>query len=177
MLYWERPYHTIVVLTMTILIIYKEWVGKAMSASLIWLVAKMVQERGNRMREKYDEVITVSTASDQSMTESIVSAQYGLISLHQIMQQTNVAIMKMRSIYTAKAYKHASLVMAAIVGLAIFLAVLPLKYVIMSGILYCFVMTSAVGKYMSNYHSNRRMKEWWDSIPIVPVRVVDGRVG
>ncbi|CDY13792.1 BnaA09g42940D [Brassica napus] len=85
----------------------------------------------------------------------------------------NITIMKLRSIYTSKASKHASMVMASILALAIFFAVVPFKLVIMFGTIYCFVMTSSVGRYMSNDQSNRRMKEWWDSIPIVPVRVLN----
>lgn len=65
------------------------------------------------------------------------------------------------------------MVMAAMIVLASFFAVVPLKLFIIFGIIYCFVMTSSVGKWMSNDQSNRRMKEWWDSIPIAPVRVLD----
>ncbi|KAF3572552.1 hypothetical protein F2Q69_00062907 [Brassica cretica] len=83
----------------------------------------------------------------------------------------NITIMKLRSIYTSS--KHASMVTASILALAIFFAVVPFKLVIMFGTIYCFVMTSSVGRYMSNDQSNRRMKEWWDSIPIVPVRVLN----
>ncbi|CAA7044815.1 unnamed protein product [Microthlaspi erraticum] len=170
---WERPSRTLIVLALTILTVYKEWIGKAIAACLIWIVIKMAQIRHNMVHTKSEDAVTVSTESDQTVTESIVSAQYGLIRLHQLMQLVNVTIMKLRSIYTSKASKHASIVMASMVGLASFFAVVPLKLVIIFGAIYCFVMTSSVGKYMSNDQSNRRMKEWWDSIPIVPVRVLD----
>ncbi|CDY15870.1 BnaA04g12410D [Brassica napus] len=172
-LYWERPSRTLFVLAITILIVYKEWVGKGIAACLIWLVVKMAQNRQKRVHTKKEDEVRVSTESDQTVTESIVSAQYGLIRLHQLMQHVNITIMKLRSIYTSKATKHANMVMASMLALASFFAVVPFKLVIIFGTIYCFVMTSSIGKRMSNDQSNRRMKEWWDSIPIVPVRVLD----
>uniref|UniRef100_M4EQZ2 Uncharacterized protein n=1 Tax=Brassica campestris TaxID=3711 RepID=M4EQZ2_BRACM len=167
---WERPSRTLFVLSITILIVYKEWVGKAIAACLVWMVVRMAQARQMKLHTKSEDAVKVSTESDQTMTESIVSAQYGLIRLHQLIQHVNITIMKLRSIYASK---HASMVMASILALAIFFAVVPFKLVIMFGTIYCFVMTSSVGRYMSNDQSNRRMKEWWDSIPIVPVRVLN----
>ncbi|KAF8046830.1 hypothetical protein N665_3389s0003 [Sinapis alba] len=172
-LYWERPSRTLFVLAIAILIVYKEWVSKGIAACLIWLVVKMAQNRQKMVQTKKEDAVTVSTESDQTMTESIVSAQYGLIRLHQLMQHVNITIMKLRSIYTSKATKHANMVMASMLALASFFAVVPFKLVIIFGTIYCFVMTSSIGKRMSNDQSNRRMKEWWDSIPIVPVRVLD----
>lgn len=62
-------------------------------------------------------------------------------------------------------------------GLAIILAVVPFKYILMALILYCFTMTSKVGKHIEKHvpseKGNRRTKEWWESIPVVPVEIVD----
>lgn len=85
---------------------FREWIGKAIAACLILVVVKMAQARRKMVHKKKEEdAITVSTESDQTMTESIVSAQYGLIKVHQLMQHVNVTIMKLRSIYTSKASK------------------------------------------------------------------------
>lgn len=65
----------------------------------------MAQARYKMVHSKSEDAVTVSTESDQTVTESIVSAQYGLIRLHQLMQHVNVTIMKLRSIYTSKASK------------------------------------------------------------------------
>ena len=66
--------------------------------------------------------------------------------------------------------------MAVLSGVAITLAVVPTKYIIMGAILYGFLMTSRVGKKTKGTNSgggDRRLKEWWDSIPVIRVRVVD----
>lgn len=65
------------------------------------------------------------------------------------------------------------MVMIALSGLAIIVAVIPTKYIIMGAILYLFTMTSKIGQNSGSSQGNRRFKEWWDSIPVIPVRVVD----
>ncbi|CAN7096053.1 unnamed protein product [Brassica rapa subsp. narinosa] len=106
---WERPSRTLFVISITILIVYKEWVGKAIAACLVWMVVRMAQARQMKLHTKSEDAVKMSTESDQTMTESIVSAQYGLIRLHQLIQHVNITIMKLRSIYTSKASKHASM--------------------------------------------------------------------
>ncbi|KAK9031956.1 hypothetical protein V6N11_056241 [Hibiscus sabdariffa] len=171
---WERPAATLVAIAIITLIVYKEWIGKAISAGLLGLVAKMIQARQERLKDKQKE-ITVCTASEPtaSTRENIVSAQYGFVTISQIINQANVTILKLHSILVSRAHKHAYMVMVGLTGLAILLAVIPIKYVIISGVLHWMMMTSKLGKHMKNKQSERRMKEWWDSVPPTPLRIVD----
>ena len=68
-------------------------------------------------------------------------------------------------------WQHANIVMVALGGIAVLLAVVPFKIFIMGLIVQSFTVTFKMGK--SSGTGNRRLKEWWDSIPIVPIRVVD----
>ncbi|GAY39985.1 hypothetical protein CUMW_048570 [Citrus unshiu] len=54
----------------------------------------------------------------------------------------NIMILKIWSILISKARKHADTVMVALTGLAIALAVVPFKYIVMGGVLYGFIMNS-----------------------------------
>ncbi|KAG7027480.1 hypothetical protein SDJN02_11493, partial [Cucurbita argyrosperma subsp. argyrosperma] len=127
------------------------------------------------LAEKCDEIV-VCTASDQTTMESIVSAQQSMQNVHEIVQAANIAVLKIWSIFISKTRKHADMVMAVLSGVAITMAVVPTKYIIMGAILYGFLMTSRVGKKTKGTNSgggDRRLKEWWDSIPVIRVRVVD----
>ncbi|RDX64544.1 hypothetical protein CR513_56886 [Mucuna pruriens] len=168
---WERPVITLAVFAASLMITYMEWVGKALAAFLIWAIIKMLEARQNKIHEKCNEIVISrsSMASDQTTMESIVSAQHGLYTVHEMMQIANVAMLKIWSILISKAEKHANLVMVAMSGLAILLAIIPFKFFLMGLIIQGFTMT--LGK--SSGAGNRRLKEWWDSIPIVPIRVVD----
>ena len=85
-------------------LICREWVGIALAALFIWLVAKMVRARLQRLDIKCNEIV-VCTASDQSTIESIVSAQRGMQTVQEMMQIANVSILKLWSIYISKARK------------------------------------------------------------------------
>ncbi|TYJ24146.1 hypothetical protein E1A91_A08G241100v1 [Gossypium mustelinum] len=171
---WERPRTTLIVIAIVTVIVYKEWVGKAISAGLLVLVAKMIQARQEKLKDKQKE-ITVCTAfeSTASTRENIVSAQYMYMTICQIIHQANVTILKLHSVLVSRAPKHANVMMVGIIGLAILLAVTPLKYLIISAVLHWMIMRSKLGKYIKNNQNKRRVKEWWDSIPPTPVRIVD----
>ncbi|KAJ6384118.1 hypothetical protein OIU78_027431 [Salix suchowensis] len=170
---WRRPAITLTMIAASLVIIYKEWVGKAIAAGLFWLVLKMILSRLGRSQDKCNEVV-VCSGSDQKITmESIVAAQFGLKNIHEMMQLSNISILKILSIIHAKARKQADMVMVAMTVLAIIFAVVPLKYMLIAITLHSFIMTSKLGRHIGNAQGNRRLKEWWDSIPIVPVRVVE----
>jgi len=70
--------------------------------------------------------------------------------------------------------QQANTVMIGMVGIAAILMVIPFKYVVMAATLYLFATTSKASKnVMANDTGNRRLKEWWDSIPIVTVELVN----
>lgn len=69
--------------------------------------------------------------------------------------------------------QHTNAVMIVLTTCAIILAIVPFKLLLAGVVLHGFLMTSKLGKRMQNERGNRRMKEWWDSIPIIPVEVVD----
>ncbi|KAK6131652.1 hypothetical protein DH2020_034666 [Rehmannia glutinosa] len=169
---WERPLTTSIVIVSTLVVIYKEWVGLAISSLLLWAVAKMMRTRRTRIPEKHDKIV-IRTGSDQTTMESIVSAQQGLRTVHEILRETNIALLKIWSILVSRAPKHTNTVMIILTSCAITLAVVPFKYILIALVLYGSVMTSKLGKYMQNDQGNRRMREWWDSIPVIPVEFVD----
>ncbi|XP_008367282.2 uncharacterized protein [Malus domestica] len=173
---WERPSTTLTVVSVALIVTYQEWVGKAIAAFFISLVAKMVRARRQRLDIKCNEIV-VCTASDQSTIESIVSAQHGMQTVHEMVQIANVSILKLWSIYISKARKHANAAMVLLSAIAIFLAVVPVKFIIMAAIVCCFSSTlaSRIGTSKGENQSNRRLREWWDSIPVIPVRVVQTR--
>lgn len=170
---WERPIITLAVLATSLMITYMEWVGKTFAAFLIWAIIKMLDARKNKVYKKCNEIVIsrANMASDQSTMESIVSAQHGLYTVHEMMQIANIAMLKIWSILISRADKHANLVMVAMGGLAILLAVIPFKFFLMGLIIQVFTMSLKTGQ--SSGTGNRRLREWWDSIPIVPLRVVD----
>ncbi|XP_071688331.1 uncharacterized protein [Rutidosis leptorrhynchoides] len=174
MIQWERPASTLTVLSLTLLVVYKEWIGKALAVFLMWIVSKMIWARRHEVGKKTKFV--VCTASDQSTRESIVSAQHGLNTVYSIMQLTNISILKIWSILLSNAPKHTDMTITAMTGCAIVLAVVPMKFMIMALVVILGFTTSKLGKMIKKKQSdmgNRKLKGWWDSIPVIPVEIVD----
>ncbi|KAJ0503158.1 hypothetical protein HanHA300_Chr11g0421171 [Helianthus annuus] len=169
---WERPASTLTVISLILLVVYKEWVGKAMAVLLMWVVTMMIWARRHGVGKKTKFV--VCTASDQTTMESIVSAQHGLNTVYNIMQLANIAILKIWSILLSNAPKHTDMAITAMTGVAIVLAVIPLKYIIMALVVLMFAATSKLAKRVNkNDMGNRKLQGWWDSIPVIPVEIVD----
>ncbi|KAL8480306.1 hypothetical protein ACS0TY_027013 [Phlomoides rotata] len=169
---WEQPVTTAVLLVSTLILIYKEWVGPAISTFLLWLVGKMLWTRRTGVAKKSEKIV-IRSASDQTAMESIVSAQQGLRTIHEIMRETNVALLKIWSILVSKAPKHTNRVMIVMTGAAIVAALIPFKFLLMGLVLYGAVALSKLGKHTQSEQGNRRLREWWDSIPVVPVEIMD----
>ncbi|CAN4124825.1 unnamed protein product [Withania somnifera] len=169
---WERPLSSTVLVATTMVVIYNEWVGKAIAALLLGIVATMIWARRRRIPDKVHSIV-IYTGSDQTTMESIVSAQQGLRSVYDFIQMMNIIILKIWSVLVSKAPKHADMVMIALVVAAVILAVVPFKFILMALSSYGFVAASKKGKSSQNEKGNRRLKEWWDSIPVVPVDIVD----
>ncbi|VFQ84480.1 unnamed protein product [Cuscuta campestris] len=169
---WERPGTTSMVLVITLLIIYREWVGKAMAAFILWVVATMLRARQLGIANKHNKIF-IYIGSNKTAVENIVSAQQGLRTAYDTIQQINVAILKLQSLFVSKAPKHSSMVMAGMIGVAAVLAMVPFKFILMGLVLSIFISYSEVGKSKQNDCGNRRLKEWWDSIPVAAVELVD----
>jgi hypothetical protein len=69
--------------------------------------------------------------------------------------------------------QHTETVIWMLTGLAVALAVVPFKYVLMGLTVAIFMANTRVVKAMSNPRGSRRWREWWESIPAVPVHTVD----
>ncbi|KAK4371125.1 hypothetical protein RND71_010600 [Anisodus tanguticus] len=170
---WERPVCTSIFMLTAIIVIYTEWIGKAIAALLLGTVVTMIWARQRGILDKANKIV-IYTGSDQTTMESIVSAQHGLRNVYDLVQSMNIVLLKIWSIFVSKAPKHADLVMVGMVVAAVILAVVPFKFILMAITLCPFVKTSKIGKHMENEKVNRRIKEWWDSIPVVPVEFIVG---
>ncbi|KAK4802287.1 hypothetical protein SAY86_000490 [Trapa natans] len=56
---------------------------------------------------------------------------------------------------------------------AVLLAVIPVRFILMGMTTCGFMTNSKIWKFVQLERGNRRLKEWWDLIPVVPIRVVD----
>ncbi|CAN0913545.1 hypothetical protein LINGRAHAP2_LOCUS27998 [Linum grandiflorum] len=81
---WERPFTSLLVFFTTIVIIYKEWLGKALAAFLLRGALTILQARRGPSYKQSNEIVVYTGGREQkSTTESIVAAQFGLRTVHE----------------------------------------------------------------------------------------------
>ncbi|PUZ42768.1 hypothetical protein GQ55_9G608500 [Panicum hallii var. hallii] len=169
---WERPLVTGSILAVTLLTIYNEWFGYVLAASLILAVGMMVWARQRKIGKICSEVI-IDTSSDKTTMESIVEAQQSLKKVHEYIKTANVVILRLWSIVLARSPKHTETMIWMLTGSAVAVAAIPFKYILIGVAAGGFVANTRIVKAMSNPQGSRRWREWWESIPAVPVRTVD----
>ncbi|KAF3339279.1 hypothetical protein FCM35_KLT16750 [Carex littledalei] len=170
---WERPARTSFLLVITLVTIYIEGVGYALSALLAGIAGASILSKKKHIGERDSEVV-IDTSSDKSTMESVVEAQQTLKELHKIVTAVNITILKIWSLFTSRSTKHTDKVIWVMTGVALVLAIVPFKYILIGAITSLFVANTSIGKSMSsNPQGARRLHEWWDSIPVIPVRIVD----
>lgn len=74
----------------------REWVGKAISAFLLWMVATMLKTRRSRTADKHNKIVIYTEY--QTTMECIVSVQQGIRTMYDMVQRLNVTILKIWSV-------------------------------------------------------------------------------
>ncbi|XP_031475480.1 uncharacterized protein LOC116247436 [Nymphaea colorata] len=173
---WERPVVTALMISMLMLVVYKEWIGYAVSTCVLLMIGLQLGLRHKGVRDEPDEII-VNLSMDQPMMETVISAQHALNQFHSFMQTTNITLLKIHSLLISKSQKQSNVLMLTMAWMAIMFAVLPFRLVIMASILCCFLAKYEAKRSRSGFipgsgSIKRRIKEWWDSIPVTPVRTI-----
>ncbi|KAI0524804.1 hypothetical protein KFK09_004190 [Dendrobium nobile] len=168
---WERPTVSLASFIITLITIYKEWFGPALAALLLFVVGMMLWARHKRLGELSEEVV-VSPPSDKTTVESIVSAQYGLQNFDEMVKTINITILKIKSIFVSKTPKHSNMAMSGLSVVALLLMIVPFKFVLIGLVTYIFMPKFQNTKHKKSKQGNRRLKEWWETIPVTPVHIV-----
>ncbi|CAN6465010.1 unnamed protein product [Victoria cruziana] len=173
---WKKPVITALVISMLMLVVYKEWMGYAVSTFLLLMVGLQLGLRYKRVRDEHDEIV-VNLSLNQPMMESVISAQHALNQFHSFMHTTNITLLKIHSLLISKSQKQSNVLMLTMACMAVVFAALPFKLVLMASILSCFLAKyeakrSRASLIPGSGSIKRRIREWWDSIPVTPVRTI-----
>ncbi|KAD0858371.1 hypothetical protein E3N88_43612 [Mikania micrantha] len=169
---WKRPKTTIMVTGSLLIVVYKEWVGRVIAGLILWMVTQMIRARTDEVGKRTKFV--VSAPSDQTTVDNIVAANHGINTIYNLLKLVNISLLKIWSIWLANAPKHTDAVITVMIGCALIFAVIPLKYIIMTLVLSAFAVKLKSGdrSEKKNEMGNRWLRGWWDSIPVIPVEIV-----
>ncbi|CAN1324920.1 hypothetical protein LINPERPRIM_LOCUS33291 [Linum perenne] len=114
-----------------------------------------------------DELKVVAPPSMNTM-EQLLAVQNAISQVEQLIQDGNICLLKVRALLLAVFPQASDKFALALLGVGIVLAILPLKYVVLLSFLEVSTMYSPPRKDRTE-RCERRMREWWFSIPAAPV--------
>lgn len=164
---WEDPVRSSVFCLVSSYIIYREWVGLTIALLLLFVPIFMLLTRWFNKGKPINELKVIVPPSMNTM-EQLLKLQNGISQLEELVQDGNVVLLKLRALFLSVFPKASEKLALALIGMALILAFLPSKYTFLLIFLAIFTQDSPMRK-ASTEKWNRRLREWWFSIPAAPV--------
>lgn len=166
---WDEPMQTITFLLLCSYIILKNYLGYVIPVCLLCFAGSMFwvrQGQGNN-----PGALNVMAPPSQNVVEQILTLQQSLTELKYVLQAGNISLLKLRAILFSTAPQVTDQVIVVLVILAICLAVLPFKFVILLVLWEAFTRYTQLRE-ESTERIFRRAREWWHSVPVVPLHLL-----
>ncbi|XP_022987375.1 uncharacterized protein LOC111484949 [Cucurbita maxima] len=165
---WEDPMKSLAFCLVSSYTICRDWLPYAMALLLAFMaVFMMVTRLFNQGGTPVDEVKVVAPPAMNAM-EQLLAVQNTISQVEQLIQDGNIVLLKLRALLLA-IFPQATLKFAVcLLVIALTLAFLPTKYILLMVFLEAFTRYSPPRK-ASTERWTRRVKEWWFSIPAAPV--------
>lgn len=166
---WNEPFKTGAFLILCSYVVFKNLLGYVLPVCLLCLAGFMIWFRQGQDSNS-GEVRVISPAS-QSTVEQLLALQQGLTELKDLLQAVNIFLLKLRAILFSTVPQATDQVVIVLVVLAICITFLPLKLMIMLFFWEAFTRETRL-RQESTERIFRRIREWWYSVPVVPVRLL-----
>lgn len=164
---WEDPLRSLMFCFVSAYIIYREWVSLTIALLLLFVPIFMLLSRWFNKGKPINELKVIVPPSMNTM-EQLLKLQHGISQLEEFVQDGNVVLLKLRALFLSLFPKASEKLALALIAMALVLIILPSKYTILLILLNIFTQNSPPRK-ASTEKWNRRLREWWFSIPAAPV--------
>ncbi|CAL1401856.1 unnamed protein product [Linum trigynum] len=135
-----------------------------MFASLaVFMLLTRFLNRGQPVNE-----LKVIAPPPMNTMEQLLAVQNAISQVEQLIQDGNIGLLKVRALLLSVFPQASDKFAAALLGMGLVLAIMPLKLVLLLGFLEVSTRHSPSRK-ESSERCARRMREWWFSIPAAPV--------
>ncbi|XP_052179792.1 uncharacterized protein LOC127793067 [Diospyros lotus] len=170
--YWEDSLKSSVFCLFFSYIIFRGWLGYAAALLLVFMAIFMVLSRLCSQGSVYELKVIAPPA--MNAMEQLLAVQNAISQAEELIQDGNIVLLKLRALLLSIFPQASERLVVAFVCMALILAFLPSKYVILLVFLETFTMYSPLRK-ASTERWTRRMREWWFSIPAAPVVIERAR--
>ncbi|KAG6752921.1 hypothetical protein POTOM_042962 [Populus tomentosa] len=143
------------------------WLGYTFGLMIIFLAIFMVLTRFCNQGRPVDE-IKVTAPPPMNTVEQLLAVQDAISQAEQFIQDGNIVLLKFRGLLLSIFPQASEKFAFTLLGVALILAFMPSKYIILLTFLETFTRYSPP-RTASTERWTRRLREWWFSIPAAPV--------
>ncbi|KAI5064365.1 hypothetical protein GOP47_0021035 [Adiantum capillus-veneris] len=166
---WNEPFKTAAFLIICSYVLLKDLLGYVLPASLLCLAGFMLWFRQGQ--DSNTGEVRVTSPASQSTVEQLLALQQGLTELKDLLQAGNIFLLKLRAILFSTLPQATDRVVVVLVIFAFCLAILPWKLMVILLFWEAFTRQTRF-RQESTERIFRRVREWWYSVPVVPVRLL-----
>ncbi|KAJ6888360.1 hypothetical protein NC652_029421 [Populus alba x Populus x berolinensis] len=146
---------------------FRGWLGYTFGLMIILLAIFMVLTRFCNQGRPVDE-IKVTAPPPMNTVEQLLAVQDAISQAEQFIQDGNIVLLKFRGLLLSIFPQASEKFAFTLLGVALILAFMPSKYIILLTFLETFTRYSPP-RTASTERWTRRLREWWFSIPAAPV--------
>ncbi|GMJ06745.1 hypothetical protein like AT5G23390 [Hibiscus trionum] len=168
--YWKEPFKSTVFLMLTSYVIIRGWIAYILA--FVFLVFAMVMLWNRYLnRGKPLEAFRIIAPPNRNAVEQLLTLQEVISQYEALIQTTNVILLKIRAILFAVLPQATDRVALSLVFLAVVLAFVPLRFLVLLVFLEAFTRELPYRRDSTNRWL-RRLREWWFRIPAAPVQLL-----
>ncbi|XP_017178021.2 uncharacterized protein [Malus domestica] len=164
---WEDPLKSLLFCCVFTYIICRGWLSYAFALTLVFIAVFMVLTRYFSQGKSTHEVKVLAPPAMNTM-EQLLAVQNAISQAEGIIQDGNIVLLKLRALLLSLFPQASERFAIALLVMALALAFLPVKYIVLYIFLETFTCYSPVRR-SSTERWTRRLREWWFSIPAAPV--------
>ncbi|XVE66417.1 hypothetical protein DITRI_Ditri08aG0078700 [Diplodiscus trichospermus] len=167
---WKDPFKSTVFLMLTSCAIMREWIRYILASVFVFFAIVMLWHK-HFNKGKPLEAFRITAPPNRNAVEQLLTLQEAISQLEALIQTGNVILLKIRALLFAVLPQATNRVALLLVFMAVLLAFVPLKYLILFVFLETFTRELPFRR-ESNDRSLRRLREWWFRIPAAPVQLI-----
>lgn len=166
---WDEPLKSLGFCLLSSYIIIRGWLVyflvMVLLFSAIFMLLTRLTSQGKPMIE-----VKVTSPPPMNTMEQLLAVQNAISKVEQLVQDANIVLLKIRALLLAFPSQATDRAILALLAMALSLAFLPTRLLILAMFLEVFTNNSPVRR-ASTERCTRRLREWWFSIPAAPVVV------
>ncbi|KAJ7517685.1 hypothetical protein O6H91_21G035200 [Diphasiastrum complanatum] len=171
---WEKPTETALFLTLTLGIIYKNWLQFVFPFLILLGAVTMFALRGLKKARHLGEdfgKVTIKEQPPSNTIQKIIALKEALAEMERRLQGVNISLLKIRTIALSGDLQATNKAILVLVGIALILLLVPSRVLCTLLLLDQFTIELDFRKPMFLEFVNL-LKDWWETIPAAPVVVL-----